>query len=68
MGNEKILKIKPVDSSFKNRCIAYCSKLLFGIISSSSYVNIKKKGYYSFWCKNKYILKLVTQIIYCIAA
>ena len=38
---EKKIKIKPIDSSFKNKPIAYCLELRFGIISSSSYVNIE---------------------------
>ena len=36
---EKILK--PNDSSFKSKHIAYCLELPFRIISSSSYVNIE---------------------------
>ena len=38
---EKNLKIKPIDSSFKNKLVAYCLELPFGIISFSSYVNIE---------------------------
>ena len=41
VSNGTNIKIKPIDSSFKNNCIAYCLKLTFGIISSSSYVNIE---------------------------
>ena len=36
---EKILL--PVDSSLKNKRIAYCFELPFGIICFSSYVNIE---------------------------
>ena len=38
---EKFFKIKPIDSDFKNKRIAHCLELHFGIISSSSYVNIE---------------------------
>ena len=41
ISNGKNLKIKPIDSSFKNKRIAYCLESSFGIISSSSYVNIE---------------------------
>ena len=39
ISNGKTLKIKPIDSSLKGKCIAYCFGLAFGIISPSSYVN-----------------------------
>ena len=39
ISNEKNLKIKPIDSSFNNKRIAYCLELPFGIISFSSYLN-----------------------------
>ena len=41
ISNGKNLKIKPIDSSFKNKCITYFFELPFGIISFSSYVNIE---------------------------
>ena len=37
----KNLRIKPIDSSFKTKRIAYCFELPFIIISFSSYVNIE---------------------------
>ena len=37
----KNLKIKLIDSSFKNKHITYCLELPFRIISSSSYANIE---------------------------
>ena len=39
--NGKNLRINPVDSSLKNKRIAYCLELPFGIISSPTYVNIE---------------------------
>lgn len=33
--------MKPIASSFKNKHMAYCLKLSFGIISSSRFVDIK---------------------------
>ena len=41
ISNGKNLKIKSIDSSFKDKCIAYCPELLSGILSPCSYVNIK---------------------------
>ena len=38
---EKNIKIKPIDSSFKNKPIAYCLELPFGIIFLSSYVTME---------------------------
>ena len=38
----KKLKIKPIDLSNKNNCTAYCSKLPFGILSYSSYIDFEK--------------------------
>ena len=38
---EKSLKKRPVDLSLKNRQIAFCSDLTFGILSFSSYVDIE---------------------------
>ena len=39
--NGKNLRIEPIDSSLKAKCIVYCLELPFGIISLSSYVNIE---------------------------
>ena len=39
ISNGKNIKIKPIDSSLKGKCIAYCFGLAFGIISPSCYVN-----------------------------
>ena len=41
ISNGKYLKIKPIDLSLKDKYIAYCHELPFGIISPSSYVNIE---------------------------
>ena len=41
ISNGKNIKIKPIDSSFKNKHIAYCLELPFGIMSSSSYIIIE---------------------------
>ena len=49
--NGKKIKIKPVNSSLKNKQIAFCFELPFGIIYLSSYVS--NNEYYFFWCKNK---------------
>ena len=38
----KKLKVKPIDLSNKNKCMAYCSKLPFGILSYSSYIDLEK--------------------------
>ena len=38
--NGKNLKIKPIDSNFNNKQIAYCPDLPFGIISFNSFFNI----------------------------
>ena len=40
IDNEKNLKITPPDSSIKNKEIAFCAKLLFGILSFTSYLDI----------------------------
>lgn len=37
---EKKTKIKPIDLSLKDKYIAYFSKLPFGIISFSGFINI----------------------------
>ena len=34
-------KIKPIDLSNKNKCMAYCSKLPFGILSYSRYMDLE---------------------------
>ena len=34
-------KIKPIDLSNKNKCMAYCSKLPFGILSYSRYIDLE---------------------------
>ena len=42
ISNEKNLKIKPINSNFNNKPIAYCPDLPFGIISSfNSFINIE---------------------------
>ena len=38
---EKNLKIKPIDSNLKNKCIVYCPDLPFGILSFCSCVDIE---------------------------
>ena len=42
ISNGKNLKTKPIDSIFKNKRIAYCLELPFGIISSFRYVILKQ--------------------------
>ena len=39
--NGKNLKIIPIDLSLKDKYIAYCHELVFGIISFSSFINIE---------------------------
>ena len=41
ISNGKNLKINPIDSSLKNKCITSCPELPLGIISPCSYLNIK---------------------------
>ena len=41
ISHGKNLKIKPTDSSLKDKCVAYCPELPFEIISLCSYLNIK---------------------------
>ena len=41
INNKENLTIDPIDSSLKNKCIAYCPELPFGILSFSSYVDIE---------------------------
>ena len=41
ISNGKNLKIKPNDSNFNNKQIAYCPDLPFRIISFNSFVNIE---------------------------
>ena len=51
----KKLKIKPIDLTNKNKCMAYCSKLHFGILSYSSYIDLEKmKTVSSILEKNEY--------------
>ena len=38
----KVKTLKPIDSSNKNKCMAYCSELPFGILSYSSYIDLEK--------------------------
>ena len=38
----KNFKTKPIDLSNKNKCMTYCSKLPFGILSYSSYIDLEK--------------------------
>ena len=38
---ENLMK-RPIDLSNKNKCMAYCSKLTFGILSFSSYIDLEK--------------------------
>ena len=42
LNKGKNLKIKPIDLSNKNKCMAYCSKLPFGILSHSSCIDLEK--------------------------
>ena len=41
ISNGNNFKIKPIDSNFDKKQIAYCPDLPFGIISFNSFVNIK---------------------------
>ena len=41
ISNGKNLEIKPIDSSFNNKQIAYCPQLSYGIISFDSFVDIE---------------------------
>ena len=41
IANGKNFKIKPIDSSFNNKQIAYCPQLSYGIISFDSFVDIE---------------------------
>ena len=38
---ENLIK-RPTDLSNKNKCMAYCSELPFGILSYSSYIDLEK--------------------------
>ena len=38
----KNLKIKPIDLSNKNKCMAYCSELPYGLLSYFNYVDLEK--------------------------
>ena len=42
LNKGKKLKIKPIDLSNKNKCMAYCCESPFGILSYSSYIDLKK--------------------------
>ena len=41
INNGENLKIKPIDITLKNKCIAYCPELPFGILSFSSHADIE---------------------------
>ena len=41
INNGENLKLKLIDLSLKNKCIAYCHELPFGILPFSSYEDIK---------------------------
>ena len=41
INNGENFKTKPIDSSLKNKCIAYCLELPFIMLSFSSYVDIE---------------------------
>ena len=65
--NEKDLKVKPIDSSFKNKRVAYCFELPFGIISSSSYVNTETMNIISSDVgMNKVLINNPSNLIYCL--
>ena len=49
----KNLETEPVDLSNKNKCMAYCSKLSFGILSCSTYVDLEKNENCFFCCRKK---------------
>ena len=42
INKDKKLKTKPVGSSNKNKCMAYCGELLFGILSYCKYIDLEK--------------------------
>ena len=42
VNKSKNLKTKLIDSSNKNKCIAYCGKLPFGILSHCRYIDLEK--------------------------
>ena len=58
--NGKNLEIKPIDSSLKDKYIAYCPELPFGILSPISYRNIKTMNISS---DTKIAKKLLFQIL-----
>ena len=41
ISNKKNLRIEPIGSSLKEKCIVYCPELPFGILSLCSYLDIK---------------------------
>ena len=47
-----IRPIRPIDLSNKNKCMAYCSELTFGILSYSSYIDLEKMAFI-FCCRKK---------------
>ena len=63
---QKNLKIKPIDSSFKNKLIAYCLELPFRIISSSIYVNVEIVNIISSDVEmNKVLANNLSNLFYC---
>ena len=56
IDNGENLKIKPIDSNLKNKCIVYCLEVLFGILSFSTYVDIKAMNIISSDVTNEYKL------------
>ena len=42
INKSKKLRTKPIELSNKNKCMAHCSKLSFGILSYSSYTDFQK--------------------------
>ena len=49
INNGEYLKTKPIDSNLKNKCIAYCPELPFGILCFSSYVDIEAMKLFLLW-------------------
>ena len=49
--NVKILKIKPIDLTNKNKCIAYWRKLAFRMLSFSSYIDLDRNEYCYLYCR-----------------
>ena len=64
--SENNLKTKRVDISLKNKCIAYCFELPFGIISISSYVDIETMNVISSDAElNKTLANSPNSLFYC---